>query len=345
MSPKELFFAHKNLFLTFFVALVIIGGGLFLSHPEIFTWHYAPTPIAQTSTTTLAANEDPLNRDSDKDGLPDWEERMYGADPNNPDTDGDGTPDGQEVAEGRDPVKKGPDDKLSYLQDPHFATSSTDVLGLRKEFFAKFLTEEGRKIRETTFQDIVTQAKAKVKKTPQQQIVDLNVSSDNSPAAIHTYGNAFGELIVKYTKRNYRTEQEVLKDAMQSSSTEKLKDLQLPALGYKNFAEDLKALPTPSSLAKPHLSIVNGYMGMYQGLLSLQQMYIDPLEGAVGYQEYAKGVFDVTDGYAQLIFLFAQANVTFTPKEPGYPFYKYTPKQSATSSAVTTRTAPDEERL
>ncbi len=338
MSPKELFFAHKNLFITFVAALVIIGGGLFLSHPEFFTWHHDVKIAQQTSTTTLAANEDPLNHDSDNDGLPDWEERLYGTDPQNPDSDGDGTTDGEEVRLGRNPAKANtagpgqpPNDMLPYIQDPHFATSSTDVLGIKKEFFAKFLTTEGRKIKETTFQDLVKKIDVK-KFAPKNQLIDLNISSDNSPETIHTYGNAFGELIVKYTKRNYRTEQEVLKDAMQSSSTEKLKDLQLPALGYKNFAEDLKALPTPSSLAKSHLTIVNGYMGMYQALLSLEQMYIDPMEGAAGYQAYAKGIADVTDGYAQLIYLFAQANVTFTPKEPGYPFYKYTPKQTATTT-------------
>ncbi len=344
MPLKELFFAHKNLFLTFLAAIAIIGIGLFVSHPEIFKF---PSFISGVESPTATTTEnDPLDRDTDGDGLHDWEERMYGVDPEIADTDQDGTSDGQEVAEGRDPAKKGPDDKLAYLQDPHFATSSTDILGIRKEFFAKFLSEEGRKIREATFQDIVTQAKKSARKfVPQYQIVNLNVISDNSPQAIHTYGNAFGELIVKYTKRNYRTEQEVLADAMQSSSTQKLKDLQLPALGYKNFAEDLKALPTPSSLAKTHLTIVNGYAGMSRALLSMQQMYTDPIESAAGYQAYVKGTAEVTDGYAQLIFLFAQANVTFAANEPGYPFYKYTPKRSATTTARAVQADPDEEEL
>ncbi len=50
--------------------------------------------------------------DTDKDGLRDWEEDVWGTDKNNPDTDGDGVPDGQEVQEDRDPNKTG-DDSLT----------------------------------------------------------------------------------------------------------------------------------------------------------------------------------------------------------------------------------------
>lgn len=54
--------------------------------------------------------------DSDKDGLTDAEERIYGTDPNNPDTDADGMSDGKEVKRGRNPLGQG------YLKDlfiPH----------------------------------------------------------------------------------------------------------------------------------------------------------------------------------------------------------------------------------
>jgi len=42
-------------------------------------------------------------KDSDNDGLPDWQEELYGTDPNNPDTDGDGYSDSQEVELSRNP--------------------------------------------------------------------------------------------------------------------------------------------------------------------------------------------------------------------------------------------------
>jgi len=59
-----------------------------------------------------------FKKDSDNDGLKDWEEALWKTDPQNPDTDGDGTPDGKEVAEGRNPAIPGPDDYLPSVIPP-----------------------------------------------------------------------------------------------------------------------------------------------------------------------------------------------------------------------------------
>lgn len=50
---------------------------------------------------------DPLNPDTDGDGLLDGSEvKKFKTNPLNPDTDGDGMKDGEEVLRGRDPLKK-----------------------------------------------------------------------------------------------------------------------------------------------------------------------------------------------------------------------------------------------
>ena len=63
-------------------------------------------PKILTAAVSKTADENP---DSDRDGLKDWEERLWGTNPNNPDTDGDGAPDGQEIKLGRNPLKPPPD--------------------------------------------------------------------------------------------------------------------------------------------------------------------------------------------------------------------------------------------
>ena len=58
---------------------------------------------------------DPLDPDSDGDGLTDGQEKEQGTDPNNFDTDGDGLSDGEEINIGTDPLK--PDSDNDGLND------------------------------------------------------------------------------------------------------------------------------------------------------------------------------------------------------------------------------------
>jgi len=318
---------NKKIIVSFFVALIIIGvGALSHSGQSIFSVFSSlrgggPDEVSLPADLVNPAPVDITNRDTDSDGLQDWEERLHGSDPENPDTDGDGTNDNDEIRSGRDPVKPGPNDLLPVIADPNFATSSTDVLGLKKEFFAKYLASQAQDIRETTFRDLIKNFDAK-KYVTNTQVVHLNVSSDNSIEAMRAYGNAFGVLIERYTKRTHRTEEEILEDALTTKNTKALQELQLPAITYKNFAKDLLVLRVPSSLAQAHLKIVNGYDGMSKGLLGLQKLFIDPVEGGGAYQVYTDQRFKVTEGYAEIVASFHKNGVTFTPDELGYPFYR-----------------------
>ena len=309
------------------VALAILAVGVAINYRGLSVGELSQQELPVNGALVSASSTTITDRDSDADGLPDWEEHLYNSDPLKFDTDGDGTPDGEEVREGRDPSKANtagasspPNDMLAVAQDPHFATSSTDILGIKKEFFAKYLALDAQEIRQTTYKDLLKNFDVK-KVTPRNQMVDLNISSDNSAEALHAYGNAFGLLIQKYTKRTHRTEQEILASALKASSTQILKELQLPAIDYRNFSADLKKLQTPTSVAQWHLEIVNGYERMYLGLLSMQSLFLDPVVGAGGYEAYTKGKTDVTEGYANIIITFNREKIVFTRDESGAPFY------------------------
>lgn len=62
-------------------------------------------PTLATLTLLACAAGDPIDVDTDGDGLTDTEEAALGTDPSVVDTDGDGLADGQEVLElGTDPL-------------------------------------------------------------------------------------------------------------------------------------------------------------------------------------------------------------------------------------------------
>ncbi len=320
---------HKKLIVSAALALLIIMIGLIASgkaqiysEKKLATQDISKNVVLSVSTTTAY-----VDRDTDADGLPDWEEHLFLSNSLKFDTDGDGTPDGEEVRLGRDPAKantakggQSPNDMLPSIQDPHFATSTTDVLGIKKEYFAKFLTAEGNKVREQTYKELMKRFDPSTVKAT-NELINLNVSSDNSPENIHAYGNAFGRLIKKYTRPTHRKEEAILKDGISASSSQPLRELQLPAIDYMNFSTDLKILSVPSSLASSHLKIVNGYEQMSKGLLAMQALYSDPIVGAGGYEAYTIGKVDVLQGYAEIVVIFAKNKNAYTSNEAGYPFY------------------------
>ena len=222
---------------------------------------------------------------------------------------------------------------MPVLQDPNFATSSTDLTGIKKEFFAKYLATQSQDIRETTYRDLIAGFNPKKFKST-NELADLNITSDNDVEALRTYGNAFGVLIQKYTKRTHRTEEEILEDGLKTKSDATVKELQLPAVTYKNFADDLKAIKVPSGLANEHLLIVNGYDGMSRGLIGMKVLFSNPIDGAAGYQRYTLARLDVTTGYAGVVSYFSKNNVTFTRNEPGYPLYVNTVAQKKGTTAI-----------
>ena len=335
MDAKQLLgrIPHKSLIASGLVAFTIIIVGVYMQRENIvLPSSLKNSPENLTLATTSASHKnDFVDRDSDNDGIPDWEERLNGSDPFLADTDGDGTFDGTEVSLGRNPTKKGPKDKLPVANLPTYATSSTDIMGIKKEFFAKYLKDEAKKIRQDTYKNIVKSVDVK-KYTPTATLLDLNVSSDISPEAKKAYGNAFGKLIQKYTATPLRNEEEIFKVAMKVKKDSALKDLQYLIIVYTNFSKDLKMMPVPLPLAEHHLAIVNGYDGMARGLRGMQHLYSNPVDGAAGYQAYTRLRFDVLVGYVAIIAYFIQEQVTFEPHEPGYPFYYNTPPKGAESS-------------
>ena len=334
MAPNNI--PHKQLLISGLIGLAVVAIGLLVSgKAQIFSdKKLATQEFPRGDVLALATSTSYSDRDSDADGLPDWEEHLFGSDPLKFDTDGDGTPDGEEVRLDRDPAKvntaaKGatPNDVLPSIQDPHFASSSTDILGIKKDYFAKFLRTEGDSVRKDTFKNLLKRFDPATV-VAKNQLVDLNASSDNSIEALRAYGNSFGLLIEKYSKRSHRTEEAILLDASKASSSVILKELQLPAIDYKNFSQELKILMVPTSMAPSHLKIVNGYEQMGKGLLAMQSLYSDPIVGAGGYQGYTLGRVGVTEGYAEIVVQFIKQEVSFTAGEPGYPFYANTVRKN-----------------
>lgn len=316
-------FPRKNLAISALAALIILVFGVWSAYQRgVFG-----TPSGQYQAATTPSPSAAGDVDTDGDSLSDWKEALYGSDIKNRDTDGDGTGDGDEIRIDRNPAvpntaKPGstPNDYLPKLAPEPPSGTSTSVADVKRAFFEKYLSEEARGIRESTFRDIVNKVDPQ-KFAPAYDIAELNISSDNSNTSVKTYVNAFGEIINKYLTFRMPESEDTLISLAVSGKADAAEDLKLIAVNYRNFSNDLYKLTVPSSIAKAHLLIVNGYRGMSDGLFALANTAKDPINGTAGYQAHTKYRLDVTSGYAMIVAYVGKNQITFTSTEAGYPFY------------------------
>lgn len=137
MRPRK----KARLLLAVFVCTVIFIGTLFF-------FRKTTTGLSALAPRTVEgiASAETLIKDTDEDGLKDWEEQLYGTSPTLKDTDGDGTDDGQEVKEHRDPTKPGPDDTFNLKIDlqesaPHELLKKAAEVNLTHLFTQKIAQE------------------------------------------------------------------------------------------------------------------------------------------------------------------------------------------------------------
>lgn len=93
--------------ITIIIGIILIIGGL------IFVLNYSKKENFPAQGWSAEGQ-----KDSDNDGLRDWEEELFHTDPFDPDTDNDGYLDGEEVNSGHNPLVKAPGDELSLYPLP-----------------------------------------------------------------------------------------------------------------------------------------------------------------------------------------------------------------------------------
>lgn len=241
--------------------------------------------------------KDSNNKDSDNDGLLDWEEALWKTDANNKDTDGDGTSDGEEVNTNRDPLRPGPDDKMEtakmfssdYSNDYSDLVSKTDSLtkSFLENFFvlyqSKNLNDDTRKALSDSFLSSLSQESLKDKYSSS----DLNIIKDSSVKALKDYGNNVFMILAQETGSS-ANEIEIIKQAMQLEGKEKLMEVNPVITAYKNTVARLLALRVPQSLKDKHLVLINSINNLAISLENIKTIFDDSLKGLVGMSQYEK---------------------------------------------------------
>ncbi len=281
--------ARMKIIGAFLVGLALLSLTLFLrisQQPSKLSGELVATPTETKPREVIAVS------DKNQDGIPDWQEALNKTEPI--------------ILEKTDTVYR-----------PETLTDEFSTAFLQDMVLARNYGEFGNTPEELANRATEQMAQFAVDELYQEK--DLNISNDNSDAAIRKYTNQVAQIILDNTvPADSLSELEILKQAYTKEDEKRLDDLDPIISMYDDILSRTLLLPVPSSYKKEHLDIINVYKAVYNDIDAMKLAFSDPLKAVIRLKRYEE---DVTAMYVVLLNLQKKvvlSGITFSLSEPAY---------------------------
>jgi hypothetical protein len=317
------------------VAIIIILGVKALAQWQTNRNQTAQNEKALAENNKNISYEQFMALDSDKDGLPDWEEALWKTDPKKADTDGDGTSDGDEVKANRDPLKANtakagqkPNDLIDPTliadqkkQETEFLQlSQTDQLS--RTLFSQYIAAKGSgNLSDTDKQTIINTATGVIMNatTSKYTLSDLIILTTVSSTVRHKYGNDLGQAFFTGTNQaKVENELVILDRAVKNSYQKVLAGLDPIIESYSKTISKMLLVSVPSDVVYTHLNLLNDLLAVKDGLQKIKSLFTDPITAVIGMREYQSGSANLVKDTADIKNYFLDRNISFDKNEYGY---------------------------
>ncbi len=323
-----------------FIAVLLIGGAYFLANGSLNA-HRAD------ASSTSALLQAIATRDSDNDGLPDWEETLYGTNPHKADTRGLGMTDGEAVAKGlivpkaTTPAQSKTSSVSSQSTSTNPGLPNAPAEGTLTSAFAQNLFElymsakqqnGGAPLSQKELHSIAMQAIELLSKSVSVKPDFKTAGSLHISAFGHGTLKSFAvsaDTVFRANPRGARFgELDYLKDAL-STSTNKtsiasdIKNLNSISNMYKNIASGLSVLPVPKSLAGADLELINALYRIGNVIGDFTRVNSDPFTAIIALKQYPIAVQNLGEAFIGIHKVYAEANVILPPNTPGAMFANF----------------------
>jgi len=295
---------NKKIFFLLVFILLIFAGWFYFSGSKN---GQAKDVAEQEKSPLIAAVEQTsqLDKDSDGDGLKDWEELLWKTDQNKADTDGDGTSDGEEINLDRDPLKAGPNDKISdkedlVAQEKAIADSRQNTMTTvyARRFMEAYLTLKNQKgeltdsDKDGLVKSLMDNIKSDIKIKDSYDISNIKIIGGQK-ANLEKYAREIKKILIdeKPIKENvvivFNRLLKNLNDKKNAGTYESdAKKILDNGEAYKQGATKLVSIEAPDILAEYHLALINNLNGMQEAVRAMSVVANDPMKGLAGFELY-----------------------------------------------------------
>ena len=238
----------------------------------------------QKTTASLIAGGGTIGElirfDSNNNGIPDWQESLYGLDPA-----GDGAKNKKIIEQkmtenGIDISKTEQSDSPATATDTFTKSLLSTILAMRQS--GTLTTEAITNLAQTVDKNVDTKHAV----APSYTIVNIHVTT--TPQAKETYATALKKIIDKYSDLDIGTEMSIIASGMADGHQDELKQLGPIANAYTDISNKMVALPTPKDAVEDALNLINATAQMGVALEQVETLPTDAITGMVGIDDYLK---------------------------------------------------------
>lgn len=256
------------------LVLVVIGVSYLIRNKKIST-DKLPANIKSVDYSF----SDIYNKDTDGDGLPDWQENILGTDKDKSDTDGNGINDKEQL-------------KSEAL--PTGANENTATDEFSREFFAAAMALKGSGgFNDENIKTLVeTSTKTLSEKTVEKKysLKDLKTKeTTNSSAITKSYIQKISPVFKTLSAENYSYLNDI-SSAYENDNEGTLSKLDPVIKKYSDIEKTLATLEVPQGIALAHLNILNTMAQLNTSLVSIRNGFTDPLTAFLAISKYPDGI-------------------------------------------------------
>lgn len=310
-----------------------IGGSVVIALVLMATAYASSGPLPfHTNVVGAESTHDILvsyaSKDSDSDGLPDWQEALYGTDPNNAHSVSPNLSDSEAVAQGLVKAKFAsatttPADATTIPGKQAGPTTLTDQFS--KELFGQYLkTRGGAQPSAADISTFVQQGIAQLKKTQVKQDTfnqgQVKVSG-TGPDALLAYAASAELALAKTDVHSDKTELDYYSLAVNKNDTKALVEVKKYSVAYASAGQALMKIAVPKELALSHLKLTNALMRYSQSVSDMAELTNDPIRAMLGMATYSDNALLLAGALGEMNAVYVAEHVIPTPGTTGSSFY------------------------
>ncbi len=317
---------HRNLHLALASSLAVA----FIVSAYVFTGPFSFRPSTVDAATAQSLLKSYASKDSDSDGLPDWQEALYGTDPANPESVKIGVKDGDAVAQGlvkpRFVGAGTPLDQSKNSEKIPTVADNTITAQFARSFFTDYLNTYGGSANLTDEQLSAFTEKAVAKLVSQRVQVDAYTTKNvkvagTGPDALRLYAQQVTTALTRQTLTTDKSEIDYLSDALERNDASALIKISEIGKSYTAMSKLLIAVPAPSEAASVHLKMANTLSALGTIITDISTSSTDPLRSLLGLMLYGEASTTFTRSLSEMFTVFTTARVSLQSGEGGFPFF------------------------